>query len=173
MVFEVIPTPGQVRAADVRLVLGDAVKSAQSIDLMVLAAEGGLPYMGPVELVWVAGGLGQHLALRCPRCGVGCKILRTDGRGAIACSPCSRTRTSRQRYRTRHAWRRLGEREVDRLLRLLRPRSGSTDGHAEQVAELVEELLAGDADRLAALTDVANAAVDVAVSVQARRQGAR
>ena len=173
MVFEVIPTPGLVRATDVRVALDGTAKSATAIDLLVLAADGGLPYIGPLEIVWVRGGYGRHLALRCPPCGQARKLLHADGRGGIACSPCSRIRTRRQRDRTRRAWRHLGERELDHLLRLLRPRSAPSARREERAVELVEELLAGDADRLGAVMDITNAALAVAASLQLRKESRR
>lgn len=162
MGIEVVPLLGQIRAADVRLVLGRAAPTANHVDVLVLAKDGGIPFVGRIELTQIPGGPGQHLALRCPQCDQPRNLLLADGRGGIACAQCARARTRRQQARTCRAWNRLGEREVDALVRLLRPRVAGDARRYDRALGLIDEILAGDADRLGAVVDVAAAALSVA-----------
>ncbi len=161
MAFEVTPVLGEIRAADARVALGDTAGTASSIDVMVLADAGGLPFVGRLDLVRIGGGPGRHLAFCCPRCREPRRLLLTDGHGGIRCSRCARARTKRQLRRTCRSWKYLGDREFDELLRLLRPRSTSPAHKRQRAQLLVDELLAGDRDRLGVVADVVDAALRV------------
>ena len=173
MEFEVAPILGRIRAADVRFVLGEAAMIAEHVDVLVLAADGGLPFMGRLELARTDAGRARHLALRCPRCVRPRKFLVADGRGGISCAGCANLRTRRQQGRTCRAWTRLGERELDALLRLMRPRSSAHAGRYDRAVEMVDALIAGDVDRLGAILDVTDAALMGARDVRLERDSDR
>jgi hypothetical protein len=152
---------GRLAMADIRALLGRELKTVVSVGVMVLDPDGGLPFVGYVELGWKPSGHGQHRALVCPRCRRCLLVLHTDGVGGIACAPCLKKLSRRNRERTTTAWNELGGREEERLFRLIRRRD-------HRAAGALAELLRGDADRLAAMMPRIEAALTVA-DVEANR----
>ncbi len=146
-----LPRLGELRIEDVRRVLGDQVWTVDHVDVCVLAAPmGGVPSAQRIALGWKRSGRGDHRAMLCPACNLPKEILYTDGRGGLACASCSRRRTREQREVNMPAWKRLGGREEDRLLRLLQ-RDGLSSAGLDRARALAEEIVHGDRDRLDAL----------------------
>jgi hypothetical protein len=145
-----LPRLGELRVEDVRLVLGATFWEACDIDAHVLAPVGGVPSSQRVALGWKRSGRGDHRALICPACHAPREILYTDGGGGLACAGCLKRRTREQQELNTRAWRQLGGREEDRLLRLLR-RDRLPSAGLDQARALAEEILCGDRDRLDAL----------------------
>jgi len=157
--FEVVPPRiGAVGVGDVR----DATSLGLAhVDLMVLAAEGP-PFIGHIDLGTKRSGHSLHPALICPLCGKTKRVLYVVRGGRLACAGCAHHRSRQQRERTLASWKRGGL-EEDQLLRLLL-RPHRTDEALRHANEIVDELLAGDVDRLAALQRVTDVVGDVDAS---------
>jgi hypothetical protein len=153
-----LPRLGELRVEDVRLVLGASFWDARDIEAHVLAPVGGVPSSQRVALGWKRSGRGDHRALICPVCHALKEILYTDGGGGLACAGCLKRRTREQRELNTRAWRKLGGREEDRLLRLLR-RDGLSSVGLDRARALAVEILRGDRDRLDALCPRIDAAL--------------
>lgn len=157
--FEVVgPRIGELHVQDVR----DAISSGSlHVTVMVLAADGGLPFVGRVDLGEKRSGRSSHRVFLCPECRRPRRVLYIAGPSRLLCADCSDHRTRRQRERTFASWRR-GGREEDELFRLLL-RPGRCEAALRRAHRLVDELLAGDHDRLMALRRVSDAITEVDV----------
>ena len=145
-----LPRIGELRIEDVRRVLGATFWEARDIDACVLAPPGGVPSAQRIVLGWKRSGRGDHRAMLCPSCGRPREILYADGVGGLACASCSRRRTREQREVNTSAWKKLGGREEDQLLRLLQ-REGLSSAGLDRARALAEEIVRGDLDRVDAL----------------------
>ncbi len=139
---------GEVRRGDVRAALGDDYETSSTVNVLALARPGQMPSAGVIELGWACSGRGRQRMLICPVCAQGRRTLHTDGRGGFGCAGCVRRRTRHQTEKRTVRYRDLGGREEDRLLRLLRHRTGP-DALSVPSA-LLEQLVQGDVARLRA-----------------------
>jgi hypothetical protein len=153
----IAPRLGFLAADDVRHARG---YEPDEVSVLVLGEPGGYSSACTVRLVRMQSGRGQHRALLCPMCLHPRRSLRTDNKGGLACGRCLGTRTRSQQEKHRRDFRSLGGREEDRLLKILaRPnRPGSV---LAQSRILADELVRGDADRLAALLPQIEAALSL------------
>ena len=153
-----LPRIGELRIEDVRRVLGDQTLKVNHVDVCVIAPRGGVPSAQRVALGWKRSGRGDHRAMLCPKCRQPREILYADGYSGLACAACSKKRTREQREVNTAAWKKLGSREEDRLLRLLQ-RDGLSDAGLDHARALADEIERGDLDRLNALRPRINAAL--------------
>ena len=80
-------------------------------------------------------------------------------KAALKCRACARPLTVRQREHALPSWREQGGEEHDRILRLLAGRGKTTRSARRRASRLIDELLAADQDRLAAVSELAHAAL--------------
>ena len=164
MTFEVAgPGIGQLRAKDVRAILGTATATTRHLDVMVLGPPGQPPWAGRVYLVDKPSGRGRHRVLACPACLQPRGLLLVGDGGRLACRFCLRCRTRRQTERTTAAWRRFGGMHEDQLLRLLRC-PGASAPKLALAQRVLEELVHGDIDGVAALEGRVDGADSVAAA---------
>ena len=145
-----LPRIGERRIEDVRRVMGDRIWKVEHLDVCVLAPVGGVPSAQRIVLGWKRSGRGDHRAMLCPTCRQPKEILYADGGGRLRCSVCSKRRTREQREANLRAWKKLGGREEDQLLRLLQ-RDGLSSAGQDRARALADEIVRGDRDRLDAL----------------------
>jgi len=143
---------------EVRAAFGVKLMAMNSFTAMVLASDGGPPFVGEALLGRKKSGRGEHIALRCPECDRACDALYVV-RAALRCTVCAKRRTRRQREHTLPAWEEHGGEEHDRVLRLLAGRRKTTRAARRKAGKMLDELVAADRDRLAAVVELAHAAL--------------
>lgn len=169
MALEVMPRAGQLCTRDVRVVLGPDFSMAESIDVLVLGRAGESPSAARVVLADLpGGGRGVHRGLVCPRCLTPKLMLLTDGSGGLGCSSCLRRRTRRQMERTLATWEKYDAKLEDELFRRLSGPRSTSPAMVARVAALIEDIVEGDLDRVAALVPVVQAALALTVRVEGR-----
>jgi len=155
-----LPTPGVLDVTDLRGAFGSDHLTLDAVDVVVLDADAGTPFVGRVALGRKRSGPGEHLVLVCPRCEQGRLKLVTDGLGGVACQQCLAVRTRAQLECHTSRFGRLGGRQEDRILRLLDGRRRWSAGGLERARGLADELRRID-DSLAAQTErLCRAALD-------------
>ncbi len=152
------PILGVLCVRDLRAVYGVELATMRSVRAVVLAPDGGLPFVGEVRLARKKSGRGEHLALQCPECGRACITLSVSG-AALKCIKCARRLTRHQLEHQLPSWTEQGGYEHDRILRLLAGRGKTTRSARRRAARLIDALLAADQDRLAAVSELAHAAL--------------
>ena len=165
MTFEVTcvsPELGLVRVKHLRATLGGEAKDATVVELVVVAGE---VARERVDLVSKVSGRARHVAFRCPRCGEPRAVLYAEGGGRLSCGPCSGHKTRHQLESSRTDWKENAVDCEDRLFRDLMTK-GHTPAGLRSLRRLVDEIVGGDHDRLAAAMQMVGAALLVADAAQ-------
>jgi hypothetical protein len=152
------PIIGVLSVKDVRAVFGVKLGAMTTFKAMVLAPDGGMPFVGEVYLARKKSGPGEHIALQCPTCERASLTLCVS-EATLKCRACAKRLTRRQREHALPSWREQGGEEHDRILRLLAGRGKTTRSARRRASKLIDELLAADQDRLAAVSELAHAAL--------------
>jgi hypothetical protein len=167
MALEVMPRAGQLHARDVRVILGPYFSKADHVDVLLLGQPGGQPSAARVVLADLpGGGRGVHRGLVCPQCLAPKLMLLTNGSGGLGCSSCLRHRTRRQRERTLAAWKKYDAELEDELFRRLSGQRSTSPATVARAREIIEEIVAGDLDRVAALAPHVRAALMLAAMTE-------
>ena len=168
MALEVMPRVSQLHARDVRVILGLRFSKTDHVDVLVLGRPGEQPSAARVLLADLpGGGRGVHRGLVCSRCLSPKLMLLTDGSGGLGCSSCLRRRTRRQMERTLATWEKYDGKLEDELFRKLSGSRLSSPATTARAAELIEEIVMGDLDRIAALSPAVQSALALAAIVEA------
>lgn len=140
-----MPRRGELSIRDLKEVYGSTLGSMSDVDVLVLDESGGMPIATRVELGRRPWGCNARPAVVCPTCFEPKDRLIARG-GRFQCIRCHGYLTRHQQEKHRAAWVRMGAREEDRVLRLLRPSRG--DAELDAARGLVQELVAADHARL-------------------------
>ena len=93
-------------------------------------------------------------------------MLFTDGVGRLGCGRCLRCRTRRQMERTLAAWEKYDAKLEDELFRRLSGPHSCSPATGARAEKLIEEIVAGDLDRVAALAPHVRAALMLAAMTE-------
>jgi hypothetical protein len=140
-----------LRISDVAARFGAAITTRRVVAVRVLTAEGGPPFFGEVKLGRKRSGRGEHLALQCPACQSGCRVLVVDGEGRLRCRRCAKSRTRHQSEKALTWWKDHGGREHDRVLRLVGGPGLKVEGTYRRAQRVIADLVEADRVRTADL----------------------
>jgi hypothetical protein len=152
------PEAGLVRVEHLRGALGVRVAELDAVELVVIA---GVVARQRIELVRKVSGRGRHVAFQCPRCLEPRAVLHAEGGGRLSCAACSGYKTRHQRESSRTEWEQNALDHEDRLFRTLQKRNLTLTGLVS-LRRLINEIVDGDHDRLAATMQAVTDALIVA-----------
>ncbi len=153
-----LPRLGELHVADLRAAFGDEIWAQHYVDVLVLGRPGRSPVAARVLLADVQQGRGRHLALMCEGCALAVFALFTCDT-VLRCRRCCGRRTRQQHEKGTAGWLYEGDREDDRLHRLV-THGVKTEAARRLGQGLVHQLLTLDGDRTRRLVALAARALE-------------